>query len=304
MAAVLAWAHFLLWNLALLGPCVLITSTALLLNTPGIKLVRLPILWLRSSCNLSWLSASMLWITLVSVRTTSNFALLVWWYLVALLVVGWWTSWLRPCCSAIFSLLLWLVGTVWAVLGVPLVWVVVWVVQDYVWWKTFDYPFVLKSIIRCQPFLWIPFQTSRNEVNELWIRHFSQLVHDVLQSLLLLVIRQHLIRCRHCSILKLVEELLSLRDLQHLLWWHANDVDDELKLLSFIRSWKQRKTSEEFDHYASETPHVDLLCVREETQNDIRCSIKPTLNICIDNFIFKTSTTEISDDDSRFVLSL
>ena len=159
MTAILAWAHLLIRNLALLWSCILINSTTtFLLNTPWIQLlIGLSILLIGS--NLPRLSTSMLRITFISMRTTSNFALLVWWNLLsALLVICWRTSWLRSSRTAFLTaLVFWLRCAVWAVLGIPLVRIVVWIMQHYIWRKTLDYPFVLETFIWRQSFLWIPF---------------------------------------------------------------------------------------------------------------------------------------------------
>ena len=72
-------------------------------------------------------------------------------------------------------------------------------------------------------------------------------------------------------------------------------------MLSFIGSREERKSCEKLDHDASETPHVNLLGVWEESKNDIRCSVEPTLNISIYNFVLQASTSKVCHHDSRFV---
>ena len=44
--------------------------------------------------------------------------------------------------------------------------IVVRVVQDDVWWQTFDNPFVLKTFIGGQSLFWIPFETATDEIDE------------------------------------------------------------------------------------------------------------------------------------------
>ena len=62
--------------------------------------------------------------------------------------------------------------TRWIVIA-TLVWVVVRVVQDDVWWQTFYYPFMLKSFIWSQPLFGIPFKASANEIDKWIVRSFS-----------------------------------------------------------------------------------------------------------------------------------
>ena len=86
--------------------------------------------------------------------------------------------------------------------------------------------------------------------------------------------------------------------------WHANHVNNQLDLLSFVCAWKEGKAREKFNEDASEGPHVDLLGVGEESEHDIRRAIKPTLNVSVHNFIFQTPAAKISNCNPRFVLLL
>jgi hypothetical protein len=61
-----------------------------------------------------------------------------------------------------------------------LIWVVMWIVQNYIWRKAFDNPFVLESFIGCQTLLWIPLQASTYEIDKWIIWCFSEFLHDVL----------------------------------------------------------------------------------------------------------------------------
>lgn len=140
--------------LALLWSCVLVdTPSTFLFDATWIQLVSLSIL--GASCVCPRLSASVLWVAFISIGAVASFsfALLVWRYLVAaLLIVGSGTSWLgSSCCSAAFFswLLFRLVRTIRTVLRVSLIRVVSWVVQYYIWRKSFDNPFVLETFIRC-----------------------------------------------------------------------------------------------------------------------------------------------------------
>ena len=67
---------------------------------------------------------------------------------------------------------------------------------------------------------------------------------------------------------------------------HSDHVDDQLDLLSLIRSRKQRETCEELNHDTPKRPHVDLLSVREQSKHDIRSSVEPTLDISKSILIF------------------
>ncbi len=81
--------------------------------------------------------------------------------------------------------------------------------------------------------------------------------------------------------------MLSCGSTEHACIRHADHIDDELDLLTLIGSWEKWETGEKFDHDAAKAPHVDLLGVRENTKHDVWGSVKPTLYIGIDDFIFK-----------------
>ena len=191
-----------------------------------------------------------------------------------------------------------------AVLCMSLVGIVVWVVQDDVRWETLDNPLVLQAFVGGHPFLGIPFEASANEIYKRWVWSLSQFVHNVVEAFLLLLLGQNFEGSWDRVIFELREELLPLRVLQDLLRWHSNHIDDELELLLFVGSREEREACKQFDDDAAKTPHVNLLGVWEETQDNIRCSVEPALDVGVHDLIFKASATEISDHDSRFVLSL
>lgn len=47
------------------------------------------------------------------------------------------------------------------------------IVQYYIWRKPLDNPFMLKPVVRSQPFVWIPLKASADEVYEGWVRELS-----------------------------------------------------------------------------------------------------------------------------------
>lgn len=87
-----------------------------------------------------------------------------------------------------------IIGGVDRVVVLPCIWVVVRVVEDDVGRQAFDDPFVLQAFVRRETLLRIPLKASANEVDEGWIWHLSQLIHDVAQSFLLLLLGQDLKR--------------------------------------------------------------------------------------------------------------
>ena len=66
-----------------------------------------------------------------------------------------------------------------------------WIMQDNVWWQAFDDPFVLETFVRRDTLRWVPLQTEANEIDEGGVWHFPQLVHDVSETLLLLILREN-----------------------------------------------------------------------------------------------------------------
>lgn len=85
---------------------------------------------------------------------------------------------------------------------------------------------------------------------------------------------------------------------------HAYDINNQLKLLSLVGARKEREPSEEFDHNASHAPHVDGLSVGEDSEHDLRGTIKPTLDVGIDNFFIEGPAAKVSDDDATLVFLL
>ena len=84
------------------------------------------------------------------------------------------------------------------------------VVKDDIGRESLDNPFVLEAFIRSKSFLRVPLKASRNEVNESWIRHLSELVHYVSQPLLFLFLGQYFEWCWHSVVFELREKLFPL----------------------------------------------------------------------------------------------
>ena len=177
---------------------------------------------------------------------------------------------------------------------------------QHAWWEAFEDPLVAKAFIRRHALQWIPFQTSAYQINELWVRQLSQLLHDVFDPVILLLVSDDLKRCWHSSIVRfeLLKQMLAGRAAQHARIWHANNVDYQLYLLAFICTGEEREACEQLNHDASERPHVDLLCVGEDTEHDIWCPIESTLDVCVDNFILQTAAAKVSYCDPTLVLLL
>ena len=106
-----------------------------------------------------------------------------------------------------------------------------------------------------------------------------------MKPFLFLLLCQDLEWCRYSVVFELGEELLSLRVLEHLLRWHSDYIDDELKLLLLVCSWEERKSCEKFDYDATKAPHVNLLGIGKEPKNDVWSPIEPTLDVGVYNLI-------------------
>lgn len=76
------------------------------------------------------------------------------------------------------------------------------VVQD-VWWQALDDPLVLQAFLGRESLLRVPLKAAADEVDEGRIRQVTQLVHNVAETLLLLLLREHLERRRHRIVLEL-----------------------------------------------------------------------------------------------------
>jgi len=133
--------------------------------------------------------------------------------------------------------------------------------------ETLENPLVTQSLVWCQTLLWVPLEALADQVDELWIGDFTELLHDVLQPLRLLVVADNFERCGHGSrlIVELLEEVLSSRPGQDAGIWHANDINDQLDLFALVGPWEEWEAREQFDQDAAETPHIDLLGVRKDS---------------------------------------
>ena len=167
------------------------------------------------------------------------------------------------------------------------------------WWETLEDPFVIETLLGCQPFQGVPFKAACYEINKAWIWHFTQLLHDVAESLFSVLRRENLVWVDGwCIFLKLVKHILTGSSRQHRLVWKSDDINHELYLFSFIRPGKQRKTSKKLNKNATKGPHVNLLGVRKEPQHNVGRSVKPALDISVDDLIFQTAGSEIRNDDA------
>ena len=195
-------------------------------------------------------------------------------------------------------------GRIGGVVVLSCVWIVVRVVQDDVRRQALDDPLVLQAFVRRQPLLWVPLETATDEIDERLIGHVSELVHDVAQPLLLLIVREHLEWSRHRVVLELGEQLLPLRVFEHLLRRHTDHIDDQLQLFLLVRPWEKREASVQFNHDAPEAPHVNLLSIRKETENDVRCPVESTLDVSVHDLVLEAATAKIGDHDAAFVFPL
>lgn len=161
-----------------------------------------------------------------------------------------------------------------------------------------------EAFVGCHALQRIPLQTPAYQIDELWIRQLSQLFHDVFDPVILFLVCDDLEWRWHSGVIcfELLKEVLARRSTEHARIWHANHIDDQLNLLAFIRTREKREARKQFNHDASEGPHVNLLRVREDAEHDIWCPIKPTLDVGVDDFILEAAAAKVSNCDTTLVL--
>ena len=71
-------------------------------------------------------------------------------------------------------------------------------------------------------------------------------------------------------------------------------------MILLVFSWEEWLADVELVKDASERPHVDGCSVRD-AKNDFRCSVEPTLDVCVDLLVLETTRSEVNDFDARFV---
>lgn len=106
--------------------------------------------------------------------------------------------------------------------------------------ESFKDPFVIQTFIWGQSALGVPLQAATDQIHELRVGNFSQFLHDVAQSLVFLVVTDHFERGRHRIVLRaeLFEEVFAGGARKHTCIGHADHVNDQLDLFSFVRAWK------------------------------------------------------------------
>lgn len=92
--------------------------------------------------------------------------------------------------------------------------------------------------------------------------------------------------------------------LEDLLRWHSYNINNQLKLLSFLGAWEQRESSVKLDHDATEAPHIDLLRIGEQPEDDIRGTIEPTLDVSVNDLVLQAPTSKVCHNNTTLVLAL
>ena len=158
----------------------------------------------------------------------------------------------------------------------------------------------LKDPGMSQSFIWghapcrVPMKTSLNEVNEWLIIAFKDLIKVLRGRLPDLA---PLAWNKYWSAIILEELLPSLTIFEHIRAWHTAYLHHHGKLFHLVLTWEKRKTYAEFRHDASEAPHVDGTSIWN-TQDDLGCSVKSRLDVCVNSLILEARAAEIYDFDA------
>ena len=92
-------------------------------------------------------------------------------------IIIWTSCWHLLRCWALVGFVLIICCSTWILISH--IWIVIGVMQNDVWWKAFNNPFMLEAILRCHSYLWVPLKAPANKVYKRWIRRLSQFVHNV-----------------------------------------------------------------------------------------------------------------------------
>ena len=77
----------------------------------------------------------------------------------------------------------------------------------------------------------------------------------------------------------------------------ANHIDNQLHLFALVGSWEEREPSKKFDQNATQGPHVNLSCVREQAEHDVRCTVEARLDVSVNDLMGETTRAKISHHD-------
>lgn len=160
------------------------------------------------------------------------------------------------------------------------------VVEQDLGGQTFYYPIVLESVKGRQPLLWVPGQTLLQEIQE----GTTLASHDLLKAF----------GARHSNFASgisyqngfisfwIKEYLFPGRLIEDMVRRNTPNFHDKGELLHFVFTGENWEACKEFNQNASEAPHVDGSCVRN-TQDNLRSSIEPGLNVGVNSFILETT---------------
>ena len=95
--------------------------------------------------------------------------------------------------------------------------------------------------------------------------------------------------------------MFSLWNLKNARRDHANNIDNELKLLSLISAGEEWESSEQLDHDAPHAPHVNGLSVGEDPEHDLGGSVEPTLDVGVHDLLIQSATAEICYHDPTLI---
>ena len=101
---------------------------------------------------------------------------------------------------------------------------------------------------------------------------------------------------RHIVLIEKFGLALALR--QNFAWRDAYHFHDKTELIYFVFTWENWVTHCEFRHNTAKTPHINTWSVRN-AKNDFRCTIEPTLNICIHSFILEARRPKVNNFNTR-----
>ena len=81
---------------------------------------------------------------------------------------------------------------------------------------------------------------------------------------------------RNCRILllELLEQVLAGCSRQDRTIRQANHIDNQLHLFALIGPREEGEPSKKLDQNATQRPHVNLRCVREQTKHDVGCTVE------------------------------
>ena len=175
------------------------------------------------------------------------------------------------------------------------------VMDQNLWRETFNDPLMHKRFNWWDSFLWVPLEALTDEVLE-WVtlakkNFLKRLARRNPQIALRIFWQKWLVG------LLIKEHIFAGSLRKYIFRGQANDLHNQWQLLLFTLSREEWNTREKFCQNATKAPHIYRSSIWN-TQNDLRCSVEPRLDVSVNSLIGEATWSEIDHLNPWFIWAL